>query len=207
MFGKESGRYNNNIFKSVIMAHFERVPILPLDRREEEIQIAAKQRPAMKLVYDKERPELSTDPRILEKQKLIDQYLAVADIYSHLEKMAQSRKPEQVLSSEEQLALEDIIQKFVALKPLITITLDQARAEFKNLLLDGDSKKINNHAARYAEYAVEAESDLIKEKARLTDVYSTPERFHGPEDGAVTVAARGLALVENEESSLEKEEK
>lgn len=168
------------------MPNLERIPVISRKDDEEKTE----HRPtSLRLVYDAENPDLGGNAILLEKQKLRDNYLAVADIYSQLETMTRSRKMEAELTPEEKKAIERIIEKYVELKPLINTSLDQVRSEFTNLVLDGDSEKIGQHATRYAEYAVEAETDLVKEKAHFSEVYATPERFHGPEDGEVTMAS------------------
>lgn len=140
--------------------------------------------------------------RTRELERQLAQYHELIDIYTALEKLFDTRQSEIQaeymddenekkhnisLTSEEQQTLDELVQRFVHVRPLINMTVNEAENELMKLLLDESKEKIKNTIIRYLEYANIADDRLTKERLMLE---KRQDPLIDDSDGEVTKAVQ-----------------
>lgn len=140
--------------------------------------------------------------RTRELERQLVQYHELIDIYTALEKLFDTRQSEIQaeynddenekkhnisLTLKEGQTLDDLVQRFVHVRPLINMTVNEAENELMKLLLGEGKEKIQNMIIRYLEYANIADDRLTKERLMLQ---KRQDPLIDDSDGEVTKAVQ-----------------
>lgn len=127
---------------------------------------------------------LAENRKTRELQMLITQYQRVAEVYQQLEGVSEKCYGDTFLSEEQKNSLvEPLARQFIRIRPLITMSFDDACNELKALL--PSRSKIQDRITQYLEYAVMAETELAKERAQLQQLQE-PVPFESDDTGEAT---------------------